>query len=88
VTASRLQTEFSNFESGISDRLYVSALSSNTFECSSFSFKGSGISLKSTDYVKSVGRTKRYVISPADVTIEIWEISSISNDEMYYLSWE
>lgn len=88
VTANQLATEFSNFESGISNDLYVSALSANGFECSSFSFKGNGMSLKSTDYVKSVGRTKRYVKSPADATIEIWEISSISNDTLYYMSWE
>lgn len=88
VTANQLETEFTKFESGISDSLYVSALSANTFECSSFSFKGNGVSLKRTEYVKSVGRTKRYVKSPSDVTIEIWEISSISNDTIYYLGWE
>lgn len=88
VTADRLNTEFSKFESGISDSLYVSALSSNNFECSSLTVNENGISLKRTDYVKSVGRTKRYAKSPADITIEIWEISSISNGEMYYLSWE
>lgn len=88
VTANQLATEFTKFESGISDSLYVSALSASGFECSSFDFKGYGMSLKSTDYVKSVGRTKRYVKSPADVTIEIWEISSISNDTLYYMSWE
>lgn len=88
VTASQLKTEFSNFESGISDSLYVSALSASGFECSSFAFKGYGMSLESSSYVKSVGRTKRYCKSPADVTIEIWEISSISNGTLYYLSWE
>lgn len=88
VTASQLKTEFTNFENGISDSLYVAALSANGFECSSFAFKGYGMSLKSTDYVKSVGRTKRYVKSPADLTIEIWEISSISNGTLYYMSWE
>ena len=46
------------------------------------------VKLKTTDYVKSVGRTKRYVKSPADVTIEIWEISSISNDELKYLGYD
>ena len=89
VTASRLKTEFSNFESGISDKLYVAALSANTFECSSFSFKGEGISLKSTDYVKSVGRTKRYAMAPSGTaSMEFYEISSISNGKLYYLSWE
>lgn len=88
VTASQLKTEFTNFENGISDSLYVAALSANRFECSSFAFKGYGMSLKRTDYVKSVGRTKRYAKSPDDVTIEIWEISSISNGTLYYMSWE
>ena len=89
VTASQLKTEFTNFESGISDSLYVSALSASSFECSSFDFKGNGISLKSTDYVKSVGRTKRYAMAPSGSTsIEFYEISSISNDTLYYLSWE
>ena len=45
VTANQLKTEFSNFESGISDDLYVSALSANAFECSSFSFKGNAMTL-------------------------------------------
>lgn len=88
VTANQLKTEFTNFESGISDSLYVSALSANNFECSSIKIAGYGMSLKQTDYVKSVGRTRRYVKSPSDVTIEIWEISSISNGTLYYLSWE
>ena len=88
VTASAFESRFSQFENSIADNLYVSALSASGFECSTFAFKGYGMSLKSTDYVKSVGRTKRYVKSPADVTIEIWEISSISNDTLYYMSWE
>lgn len=88
VTANQLATEFTKFESGISDSLYVSALSASGFECSTLTYKGYGMTLKSTDYVKSVGRTKRYAKSPADVTIEIWEISSISNGTLYYMSWE
>ena len=89
VTASKLKTEFTNFKSGISDSLYVSALSANGFECSSFSFKGNGINLKSTDYVKSVGRTQRHAMAPSGTTsIDFWEISSISNGKLYYLSWE
>lgn len=89
VTANQLETKFTQFESGISDALYVSALSSNKFECSTFSFAGNPMSLKSTDYVKSVGRTKRYALSPTgEATIEFWEISRISNGTMYYMSWE
>lgn len=88
VTANQLATEFSNFESGISEDLYVSALSANGFECSSFSMSGYGMSLKRTDYVKSVGRTQRHVMSPAGISVDIWEISSISNGELYYMSWE
>ena len=89
VTASQLDTRFTNFENGISDSLYVSALSANGFECSTFDFKGYGMSLKSTDYVKSVGRTKRYAMAPSGTTsMEFYEISSISNGTMYYMSWE
>lgn len=46
------------------------------------------VKMKTTAYVKSVGRTKRYVKSPADITIEIWEISSIDNDELNYLGYD
>ena len=95
VTASRLETEFSNFESGISDRLYVSALSANTFECSSFSFKGEGLSLKSKTVVTGVKNYKGFYVTMGDGSKDtIYGFSSGGNDgmvnrsTMYYVSWE
>ena len=88
VTANQLKTEFSNFESGISDTLYVRALSATNFECNSLKLAGYGLSLAQKKVVTSVSRTKRYVKSPADVSIEIYECSGVSTDTIYYASWE
>lgn len=92
VTAKQLETEFTNFESGISDSLYVRALSSNVFECASMSYKGSAVSLKSAKLVKSVGLTKEYASVPATNGLTYVVLSSAtisySTDDVYYLSWE
>ena len=88
VTANQLKTEFSNFESGISDTLYVRALSATNFECNSLKLAGYGLSLTQKKVVTSVSRTRRYVKSPSDVSIEIYECSGVSTDTIYYASWE
>ena len=88
VTANQLKTEFSNFESGISDTLYVRALSATNFECNSLKLAGYGLSLVQKKVVTSVSRTRRYVKSPSDVSIEIYECSGVSTDTIYYASWE
>lgn len=88
VTANQLKTEFSNFESGISDNLYVRALSATNFECNSIKIGGTGLSLAQKKVVTGVSRTKRYVKSPSDVSIEIYECSGVSTDTIYYASWE
>ena len=88
VTANQLKTEFSNFESGISDNLYVRALSATNFECNSIKIGGTGLSLVQKKVVTGVSRTKRYVKSPSDVSIEIYECSGVSTDTIYYASWE
>lgn len=92
VTASQLETEFSNFESGITNDLYVSALSANSFECSSFRFKNNGISLSSKKFVDSVGLKKEYVSIPGGNGATYVAIGSVSvsydTDTIYYLDWE
>lgn len=92
VTASQLKTEFSNFESGISDSLYVSHLSAGGFSCSSFSLNGYGMSLKSKSVVVSVGLSKEYASVPASngSTYVVLSSASISTskDDIYYYSWE
>lgn len=92
ATVKQMETEFSNFESGISDSLYVRALSSNAFECASMSYKGSAVSLKSAKLVKSVSLNKELVSVPASngVTYVVLSSATISysTDTIYYLSWE
>lgn len=89
VTANQLKTEFTNFKSGISDMLYVRALSATGFECGSLKLNGYGISLKQQNVVTSVGRTKRYALGPnGETKIEFYECSSINNTTIYYASWE
>ena len=100
VTASQLETEFSNFESGISDSLYVSALSANGFECSSFAFKGYGMSLKQhsrmTGGTIKSGYSASYTVYGNDGSA-IGKVSVPSDysfspkyaeDQVYYMSWE
>ena len=89
VTTNQLKTEFTNFKSGISDTLYVRALSATGFECGSLKLNGYGISLKQQNVVTSVGRTKRYALGPnGETKIEFYECSSINNTTIYYASWE
>lgn len=89
VTANQLKTEFTDFKSGISDTLYVRALSATGFECGSFKLNGNGISLEQRKVVTSVGRTKRYALGPNGTTkIEFYECSSVSTETIFYASWE
>lgn len=89
VTANQMKTEFSNFESGIADNLYVRALSSSNFECSHLTVNGSGLSLVQKTVVTGVSRTKRYAKAPSGTTsIEFYECSGVSTEKMYYVSWE
>lgn len=89
VTANQLKAEFTNFKSGISDTLYVRALSATGFECGSLKLNGYGFSLKQQKVVTSVGRTKRYALGPnGETKIEFYECSSINNATIYYASWE
>lgn len=83
VTASQLSTEFTNFENGISDSLYVSALSASGFECSSFDFKGYGISLGS----KTVLTGATLSVTSTGGTVTGVKLNR-STDTIYYLDWE
>ncbi|MBQ7825139.1 MAG: phage tail protein, partial [Clostridia bacterium] len=88
VTANQLEAEISDLNLSMSETIvtnYLTVKSRATLDA--LALDGNNIKLESTDYVKSVGRTKRYVKSPADVTVEIWEISSISNGTLDYLSY-
>ena len=84
VTANQLATEFSNFESGISDSLYVSALSANGFECSSFDFKGYGMSLKSRAFLTS---STTLTVNSTGGTVTGVTLNK-KTDTIYYMSWE
>lgn len=89
VTANQMKTEFSNFESGLSDNLYVRALSASNFECSHLTVNGSGLSLVQKTVVTGVSRTKRYAKAPSGTSnIEFYECSGVSTEKMYYVSWE
>lgn len=92
ATVSRLEAEIADVK--ITESSYVTtaglntqSLGANYVETNTFSIGGTMLTLKSTEYVKSVGRTKRYALSPSNITIEIWEISSISNGTLYYLGY-
>lgn len=94
VTASQLETEFAEFESGISDELFVSALSASGFECNSFKFKGYGMSLDSMEVVTGVSgkSTKEIAVRDADgniigTAIAAYSVSA-SKDTIYYMDWE
>lgn len=84
VTATQLETEFSNFESGISDSLYVSALSANNFECSHFDFKGYGMSLNSKTFL-TTGTSLSVTSTGGTVTGVTLNKKS---DTIYYMNWE
>lgn len=95
VTASQLETKFTNFESGISDSLYVSALSANGFECSKFSFKGYGMSLSSMTVVTGVKNYAGYNVMLGDGSTKIIYAFSdsgnsgmVNRDTIYYMDWE
>ena len=92
ATVSRLEAEIADVK--ITESSYVTtaalntqSLGANYVDTNTFALAGNQVTLRSTDYVKSVGRTKRYALSPSNITIEIWEISSISNGTLYYLGY-
>lgn len=96
VTASKLKTEFANFESAISESLFVSALSAKTFECSTFKFGNSktSMSLKQLEVVTGVtGRSlgEVGVYGPdgklLDTAITDYQVYP-SKETIYYMSWE
>lgn len=84
VTASKLSAEFANFESSIADSLYVRALSSSTFECTSFSFKGNGMSLKSATFLTS---STSLTVNSTGGTVTGVNLNKKTNT-IYYMSWE
>ena len=84
VTASKLSAEFANFESSIADSLYVRALSSSTFECTSFSFKGNGMSLKSATFLTS---STSLTVNSTGGTVTGVTLNKKTNT-IYYMSWE
>lgn len=84
VTASQLQTEFSNFESGISNDLYVSALSANNFECSSLRVGGEGISLGRKTFLTS---NTTLTVNSTGGTVTGVKLNK-STDTVYFLDWE
>jgi len=84
VTASQLKTEFANFESGITDNLFVSALSATTFECGKFKFGQSDMSLKQAEFLTS-GTTLTVETSGGTVT---GVTLNKKTDKIYYMSWE
>ena len=92
ATVSRLEAEIADVK--ITESSYVTtaglntqSLGANYVDTNRFSIGGTMLTLKSTDYVKSVGRTKRYALSPSNITIEFWEISSVSTGTLYYLGY-
>lgn len=84
VTANQLETKFTQFESGISDALYVSALSANVFECSTFSYKGYAMSLKSAAFLNS--NTTLTVNATGGTVTGVTMNKKTST--IYYMSWE
>ncbi len=84
VTADALETEFANFESAISDDLYVSDLSANDFECSDFVFKGNGISLGRKTFLTS---STTLTVTSTGGTVTGVTLNK-STDTAYYLDWE
>jgi hypothetical protein len=89
VTANQLKTEFSNFESGISDSLYVKALSATGFECQSFTLAGNKLSLSKKTVVTGITRSKRSCMSSdGKGTINFYACDSVSTGTLLYVSWE
>lgn len=94
VTASKLSAEFANFESSIASSLFVEALSANKFECISFKFKGSSMSLGSMKVVTGVSGKATGEIGVRDASGAIvgtaitgYSITT-STDTIYYMDWE
>lgn len=94
VTASRLSAEFAEFKSSIADTLYVAALSASSFECNSFKFKGSTMSLGSKKVVTGVSGSASGAIAVRDASGTIVGTAitgynvSYSTETIYYMDWE
>ena len=89
VTANQLKTEFSSFENGISNSLYVKALSATGFECNSFTLAGYKLSLSKKTVVTGITRSKRSCMSSdGKGTISFYACDSVSTGTLLYVSWE
>lgn len=94
VTASQLSAEFAEFKSSIADTQYVAALSASSFECNSFKFKGSTMSLGSKKVVTGVSGSASGAIAVRDAsgTIVGTAITGYnvrySTETIYYMDWE
>lgn len=89
VTANQLKTEFSSFENGISNSLYVKALSATGFECNSFTLAGYKLSLSKKTVVTGITRSKRSCMSSdGKGTISFYACDSVSTETLLYVSWE
>lgn len=84
VTASQLDTEFAEFENGISDSLFVSALSATDFECNDFDFKGYGVSLSTATFLTS---STTLTVNATGGTVTGVTLNKRTNT-IYYLDWE
>lgn len=94
VTASQLSAEFAEFKSSIADTQYVAALSASSFECNSFKFKGSTMSLGSKKVVTGVSGSASGAIAVRDASGTIVGTAitgynvSYSTATIYYMDWE
>jgi hypothetical protein len=84
VTATQLETEFTKFESGISNSLFVSNLSAGNFSCSGLSLGGSGFGTRQITVLTS-GTSLTVNSSGGTVT---GVTLNKRTDTLYYWSWE
>ena len=96
VKASQLETELTDFKSGISDVLYVKSLSCSGFSASSMSLNGSGFGTKSQSVVTggtiSFGLAYPQYMKPDGTTGTLSIPASFTfnptKKTIYYWSWE
>ena len=96
VTASQLETEFTDFKSGISDVLYVKSLSCSGFSASSMALNGSGFGAKSQSVVTggsiSIGLAYVPYMKPdgtsGTLNIPASFTFNPTKKTIYYWSWE
>lgn len=88
LVAEEIEAAIADLNLSISETIvtnYLTVTGRATLEA--LAIDGQNGSWKETEYVKSIGRTKRYALSPSNVTIEFYEISSISNGTLYYFGY-